>query len=128
MECLDMGDARDGLTGLIGAEAALDHLAEWQADARESGRAPTIHAMAFGLKRLATVNLAYGEGAGDLALAEVAARLLHFAQDQFEHGWFAARSSGNRFLFAVNAPCSRERWQFLAEELAQALARPIVQG
>lgn len=123
-----MGEARDGLTGLIGADAALDHLAQWQADARRRGEAPAIHAMAFGLKRLATVNLAYGEGAGDLALAEVAARSLHFAQEQFEQDWIVARANGESFLFAVNAPCSRERWQFLAEELAQALARPIVQG
>ena len=123
-----MGEARDGLTGLIGIDAALDHLTGWQDAARASGQPCTIHALAFGLKRLATVNLAYGEGAGDIALAEVAARLLHFAHEQFEQGWFAARVSGGSFLLAVNLPCSRDRWQFLAEELAQSLARPIVHG
>ncbi len=128
MECRDMAEARDGLTGLMGIDAALGHLAAWQDDARAEQRPPTINAMAFGLRRLATVNLAYGAETGDMALAEVAARLQHFAHEEFDGDGIAARVGGSSFLFAVNAPCSRERWQFLAEELAQSLARPIVQS
>lgn len=123
-----MVEQRDPLTGLIETEAALAHLDEWQARAAAAGRGATIHAMLLGLTRFAAVNLAYGEEAGDRALAEVAGRLLHFGHQAFEQDWIAARIAGGSFLFAVDAPCSRERWHWLAEELAQAVAQPIVQG
>lgn len=123
-----MVEQRDPLTGLIGTDAAIAQLGEWRARAGAEGRGVTIHAMLLGLKRFATVNLAYGEEAGDRALAEVARRLLHFAHAEFDRNWLAARVGGGAFLFAVDAPCSRERWHWLAEELAQAVAVPIVQG
>jgi|GEM_PF-1663150 len=77
---------RDALTGLIGPEAASVRLDEWDAKARESGRIAPVHVMMLGLRRFETVNLAFGEEAGDSALVEVATRIQHFAQEELEGG------------------------------------------
>ncbi len=118
--------ARDLLTGLAGPREAQAKLAAWQADRPASGRPAPVHAMLLGLGRFDTVNLAYGEATGDGALAEVARRILHFADDEFEGGdWLAARIGGGQFLLLAHEACSRERWQWLAEALADAVAHPI---
>ncbi|MCB2045433.1 MAG: EAL domain-containing protein [Novosphingobium sp.] len=117
---------RDALTGLIGPEAAAVRLDGWDAKARESGRIAPVHVMMLGLRRFETVNLAFGEEAGDSALVEVATRIQHFAQEELEGDWLAARLSGGNFLLALNESCSRERWQWLAETLADLVARPIL--
>lgn len=82
--------------------------------------------MMLGLRRFETVNLAFGEETGDSALVEVATRIQHFAQEELEGEWLAARLSGGNFLLALNESCSRERWQWLAETLADLVARPIL--
>jgi EAL domain-containing protein (putative c-di-GMP-specific phosphodiesterase class I)/GGDEF domain-containing protein len=115
---------RDRLTGLAGIGAALARIAEWTARAQPGGPAP-VHAMLLGLRRFDTVNLAYGEAAGDSALVAVAARILHFASEEFDGEWLAARVGGGSFLIAANEACSRERWQWLGETLAAEVARPI---
>lgn len=82
--------------------------------------------MLLALGRFDTVNLAYGEAAGDGALIAVAQRIGHFADDEFGEGnWIAARIGGGKFLLAVREACSRERWQWLGEALADAVALPI---
>ena len=112
---------RDALTGLPGRAASLERLDLWL---REGG--PPLNAMLLSLGRFQTVNLAYGEAAGDGALAEIARRLLHFGEDEFElSDWLAARLGGGKFLLALREECSRERWQWLAEALADAVALPI---
>ncbi len=112
---------RDTLTGLPGRAASLDRLDSWLA-----GKGPPIHAMVLSLGRFETVNLAYGEAAGDGALAEIARRLMHFGEDEFElSDWIAARLGGGKFLLALREECTRERWQWLAEALADAVALPI---
>lgn len=115
---------RDRLTGLAGIDAALARIAAWAADAKPGGAAP-VHAMLLGLRRFDTVNLAYGEAAGDSALVAVAARILHFASEELDGEWLAARVGGGSFLVAANETCSRERWQWLGEALAAEIARPI---
>lgn len=120
-----MPDNRDSLTGLIGSDAARAQIGGWRSAAKARGEAPTVHAMLLGLKRFAAVNLAYGEDAGDRALAEVAARVLHFVGGALDGEWLAARVGGGNFLIAANEACSRERWQWLAEELAQLVSAPI---
>ena len=115
---------RDALTGLRDAEGARAQLAEWSGAGCPKGGA--VHALAIGLGRFDAVNVAYGEAAGDGALIEVARRILHFAEDEFAAGeWFAARIGGGKFLLAAREACSRERWQWLAEALADAVALPI---
>ncbi|MDZ4306965.1 GGDEF domain-containing phosphodiesterase [Allopontixanthobacter sp.] len=117
---------RDVLTGLAGVEAARDRLDDWQGSAAAEGRASPVHVMLLSLGRFDTVNLAYGEAAGDGALITVAQRIGHFAEDEFEDGeWIAARIGGGKFLLAVREACSRERWQWLGEALADAVALPI---
>ncbi len=119
-------DLRDVLTGLACTEAAQDRLNEWQQQANDEGRAAPVHIMVLALGRFDTVNLAYGEAAGDGALVTVAQRIGHFSDDEFEDGdWIAARIGGGKFLLAVREACSRERWQWLGEALADAVAHPI---
>lgn len=115
------GPARDPLTGLPGLEAAHQRLDAW------AGATPA-HGLLLGLPRLSAINLAYGDTAGDAALAEAASRLVHFAASEFDGPWFAARLSGATFLLLAQEPLSRERWELLAEGLADAVARPITGG
>ncbi|BBC72944.1 diguanylate cyclase [Altererythrobacter sp. B11] len=120
-----MAGGRDRLTGLIGADAACTVIAQWQQAARAEGTVPSIHAVLLGLRRFEAVNLAYGEAAGDLALAGIADRLQHFAQGEMEGEWLISRISGGTFLLAAKGQCARERWQWLAEEMARTVSAPI---
>ena len=116
----------DDLTGLAGVAAARNTLEAWQFEAVEQGKTAPVHAMLLGLGRFDAVNLAYGASVGDGALVTVAQRILHFAEDEFEEGdWLVARLGGGKFLLAAHEACSRERWQWLAEALADAVAHPI---
>ena len=115
----DYGAKRDAVTGLPGRDAARIRLGEWLA-----AEIPA-HALLIGLRRFDAVNLAYGTAAGDAALAEVAARLKHFAADELDGPWLAARGGGGQFLLIASEACSRERWQLLAGQLVVAIARPI---
>lgn len=116
---------RDTLTGLAGSEGAHARILEWQRNAAAAGKLAPIHALMLGLRRFDTVNLAFGEAAGDSALVAVAARILHFVADELDGEWIVARMGGGNFLVAANESCSRERWQWLAETLAESIARPI---
>jgi diguanylate cyclase len=115
-------DDRDALTGLPGVEAVRERLRSWSS---EDG--VTLHALLLGLRRFDAVNFAYGTSAGDLALAEVATRLTHFAAAELDGPWLAARAGGS-FLLVANQACSRERWQLFAQQLADTIAGPIARG
>tara|TARA_A100001391_G_scaffold48774_7_gene29120 strand:+ start:18302 stop:19603 length:1302 start_codon:yes stop_codon:yes gene_type:complete len=117
-------ECHDPLTGVCNAKAALQQLGEWQTGA-DPGQVAPIHAMLLSLKRFSAVNLAYGEVAGDRALVEVAGRIAAFARAEFGHEWLVARVTGSTFLIAAMEAASRERWQWLAEELALDIARPL---
>jgi predicted signal transduction protein with EAL and GGDEF domain len=117
---------RDAVTGLPAIEAVRARIEEWLAHGSATGDAPAVHAMLLGLRRFDAVNLAYGAAAGDGALAEVAARMSHFAGNELEGPWIVARGGGGNFLLVANEACSRERWQVFAEQLADVVARPIV--
>lgn len=122
---LDM-KMHDDLTGLAGVAVARETLEMWQHGAAQQGKTAPVHAMLLGLGRFDAVNLAYGESVGDGALVTVAQRILHFAEDEFEDGdWLVARLGGGKFLLAAHEACSRERWQWLGEALADAIAHPI---
>ena len=115
----DADQRSDALTGLVGRDAAAARLDEWL------GSGARVHALLVGLKRFDAVNLAYGKAAGDAALVEVAQRMRHFAAEELDGLWLAARGSGGQFLLLATEPCSRERWQLAAGQLLDALARPI---
>lgn len=112
----------DALTGLAGREAARARLAGWLMIGRP------IHAMSIALRRLDTVNLAFGAVVGDAALANVAQRIRQFAQNEIEGNWLAARGSGGQFLLISAEPCSREQWEVAAGHLLDRLAQPIAIG
>ena len=113
------GDDRDVLTGLPG----LDSAAQWLDGSSETGFVP---AMMVSLQRLPAVNLAYGMAGGDRVLVEIARRLRDFVADELGPQALVARASGGAFLVASHAALSRERWQWLAEALGRAIARPLV--
>jgi len=120
------GSLHERLTGLPGVEAARARLALWSQEGEQSGAVAHNHAMLVGLQRFDAVNIAYGEAAGDSALAEVASRILHWARTELETRWVAAHAGGGKFLIVAEGQCSRERWQLLAHELADAIAQPVV--
>ncbi|MGN3973434.1 GGDEF domain-containing phosphodiesterase [Tsuneonella sp. SYSU-LHT278] len=125
-DSLCAGPGRDALTGLADAEALHLRLATWRSDGVQGGQAAPVHALLVGLGRFDAVNLAYGEAAGDGALVELARRLNHFAADELADGdWLAARLGGGKFALVAQQPISRERWQWLGEAVAEALAAPI---
>lgn len=113
------GDDRDVLTGLPG----LDSAAGWF-DA--AGDTSFVQAMMVSLQRLTAVNRAYGMAGGDRVLVEVARRLRDFVAEELGTQALVARAGGGAFLVASHAALSRERWQWLAEALARAIARPLV--
>ena len=124
IERLDGEPHRDGLTGLPWLESARQRLAQWQAPGGAAGQ-PRVHALMLGFRRFETINLAYGEAAGDGALVEIARRISHFASSELDGPWLAARGSGGTFAVIASEACSRERWQLFAEQLAERVARPI---
>ncbi|WP_375291230.1 EAL domain-containing protein [Qipengyuania sp.] len=120
-------DRRDALTGLVDAVQAKAKIARWLSDWPADAGACPLHAMLVAVGRIETVNLAYGADTGDSALAEIAQRISHFAADEFESvPWFAARVAGSTFLLVARESCSRERWQWFAEALADVVSMPIV--
>lgn len=119
-------ELRDPLTGLADLAQARATITRWKADWPSNTIPCPMHAMLIALGRIDTVNVAFGETAGDGALVEAAQRIRHFAEDELESGvWFAARLNGGNFLLVLREECSRERWQWLAEALADALANPF---
>jgi EAL domain-containing protein (putative c-di-GMP-specific phosphodiesterase class I) len=120
-------ESRDTLTGLADQAQARATISQWQRDWPHDTIACPMQAMMITLGRIDTVNVAFGESAGDGALVEVAQRIKHFAADELESSsaWIAARLSGGNFLLVARQECSRERWQWLAEALADAIAMPI---
>ena len=122
-----MRKTRDALTGLADQPSARETIARWQREWPSDTISCPIQAMLITLGRIDNVNVAFGELAGDGALVEVAQRIKHFAADELEssNAWVAARLNGGTFLLLARQECSRERWQWLAEALADAIALPI---
>jgi len=116
---------RDRLTGLPGVEAVGLRLEQWSDEAAAGGPSAHVHTMLIGLRRFDAVNLAYGASAGDGALEEVAARISNFAAGELDGPMLLARSGGGSFLLVANEACSRERWQLVADQLAEAISRPM---
>ncbi|WP_231568320.1 EAL domain-containing protein [Novosphingobium malaysiense] len=115
----------DRLTGIPGIEAVHERVASWRSDPSIAPRHAHVHAMLLGLRRLEAINIAYGAAAGDGALEEVASRIHHFAAEELDGPWQLARAGGGSFLLVANEACSRERWQLVADQLADLIARPI---
>jgi len=111
-------EVRDRLTGLPGATEA----SAWLDAAGEHG---FVHAMLVGLHRFRSVNLAYGQSGGDLALVEIARRIRGCINEELGPEALVARVGGGDFLVASGDALSRERWQWLAEALARTIARAL---
>lgn len=114
------------LTGIPGLESVHERVVAWRADPALAPHHAHVHAMLLGLRRLEAINIAYGAATGDGALEEVASRIHHFAAEEFDGPWQLARAGGGSFLLIANEGCSRERWQLVADRLADLVSRPIV--
>ena len=123
----------DFLTGLLGADAARGWLdaasgvggikpGEVNSGGVNSGG---VKAMLISLPRLQTVNLAYGQAAGDQMLVDVAHRIDDFAQSDIGADPLIARLAGGQFLVASRAAPGRDRWQYLAEALGRVIGRAL---
>eukprot|EP01037_Dinobryon_pediforme_P016926 gene16926-17114_t len=126
----------DYLTGLAGAAVArdwIDAAAAQAVAAQAEGAASGAKAMLISLSRLQTVNLAYGQAAGDQVLVDVANRIRDFAESGAEPGgesvgpadMVLARLAGGQFLLGSTAACDREHWQYLAEALGRVIGRTL---
>ncbi|MFC3214775.1 diguanylate cyclase domain-containing protein [Novosphingobium panipatense] len=115
----------DRLSAIPGLEAVHDRVAVWRDDSSFSLPDMQVHAMLLSLRRLDAINMAYGAAAGDGALEEVATRISHFADEELDGPWLVARAGGGSFLLVANEACTRERWQLVADQLADMIARPI---
>lgn len=115
----------DRLTGIPGIDAVHDRIDAWRSDTASTLRQAHVHAMLLGLRRLDAINIAYGSAAGDGALEEVASRIQHFASEELDGPWQVARAGGGTFVLVASEACSRERWQLVADQLADLVARPI---
>ncbi|MFA7604674.1 MAG: diguanylate cyclase, partial [Novosphingobium sp.] len=93
----DRDALRDAVTGLPAIEAVRGRLEDWCA---VDGEPAHVHALLLALRRFDAVNIAYGTSVGDAALAEVAGRMCHFAEDELDGPWVVARGSGGNFLLA----------------------------
>lgn len=113
------------LTGIPGLDAVHDRIAAWREDPVLMPHMAHVHAMLLSLRRLDAINMAYGAAAGDGALEEVATRIGHFAEEELDGPWMLARAGGGSFVLIANEACSRERWQLVADQLADMIARPI---
>ena len=119
-------DSTDALTGLGDVSLLRSTIDLWCANWPQSSGPCPVNAMLISLGRIDTLNVAFGETAGDGALVEVAHRIRHFASDELESdAWLAVRLSGGNFMLVTRSNCTAERWQWLAEALADALATPI---
>lgn len=127
MRSFDTVETREGLrqklTGLPAASAVRDRIEEWIAEEDEYGGG--VHAMLIGLRRFDAINLAYGSATGDGALEEVVSRISHFAGGELDSPWLIARAGGGTFLLVASEAGTRERWQLLADQLVDAISRPI---
>lgn len=112
-------------SGLAGLELVRAHMAAWRDDAARDFRHPHVHAMLVGLRRLDTVNMAYGAGASEGALREVAGRIAHFAAEEVDGPSVVVQAGEGAFLLVANIACSRESWQLLADQLADIVAQPV---
>ncbi len=112
----------DFLTGLAGADPARGWLD------RAAGEGGAL-AMLISLPRLQSINLAYGQAAGDQVLVEMAHRIRDFAESALETGMAVdtqvARLAGGQFLIAARGSVTRETWQYLAEALGRVVARAL---
>ncbi len=115
----------DRLAGIAGVEMVHERIAQWREEAAEKLAPVHVHAILINLKRLDAINMAYGAGAGDGALEEIAARASHYAAEELDAPWILTRATGGSLLLVANITCSRERWQLLADQLADILSRPI---
>ena len=50
----------------------------------------------------------------------------HWARTELDERWVAAHAGGGKFLIVAAGECSRERWQLLADQLADAIAHPVI--
>lgn len=121
---VETAPAMDMLTGLYSTAGLVARLDAWGRDALPR----PVQAMLLGFHRFQSVNLAYGEAAGDRALAEIARRIESFCASEIEDETLVARVGGRDFLVASRSSVSRERWQWLADALAVWVSGPMSVG
>lgn len=116
---------RERFSGRPGIETAQERISEWMSCEGVEEGTTHLHGMLVALQRLDAVNLAYGKASGDDALLEVASRMANFASGELDDRWLVARVGGGTFMLLTAETCSRERWQLIADEIGEAVARPI---
>lgn len=112
---------RDLVTGVRDAPAARRWL-----DRRLSGGEDGAHVLLIALSRFEMVNTAYGRTAGDTVLRSVAARIERVAAEVLGKDWLVARMGGSEFAVLGRLADHPERVILLADQIAEAVARPFI--
>ena len=113
---------RDLVTGVRDATAAR----RWLDRQLSTGESAGLHVMLVGLSRFELVNTAYGRTAGDAVLRGVAARVEAIAGELLTEDYVVARMGGSEFAVMGRLDGPAERGVLLAEQVAEAVARPFV--
>ncbi|RHW17272.1 bifunctional diguanylate cyclase/phosphodiesterase [Sphingomonas gilva] len=113
---------RDLVTGARDALAAR----RWLDRRLSSGEGEGVLVLLVALSRFEMVNTAYGRTAGDTVLRGVAARIEHVAAEVLGDDWLVARMGGSEFAVLGRQAEHPERVTLLAEQIAEAVARPFV--
>lgn len=120
-------NAQDKLTGLMTRAAARNWL-----DKRLSGESAgaVTACLLIGISQFASINAAYGQLSGDVALARVAERIVDFVRASSGEDALVARMGGPEFLVAIPAGVLADENDVDPQELARLLladvSRPFV--
>ncbi len=113
---------RDVVTGVRDALAAR----RWLDRLLSGGEGAGVHVLLIALSRFEMVNTAYGRTAGDTVLRNVAARIEHVAAEVLGENWLVARMGGSEFAVLGRLTEHPERVTLLADQIAEAVARPFI--
>ncbi|MEZ5247140.1 MAG: phosphodiesterase [Acidimicrobiales bacterium] len=110
---------RDPLTGVASWSGLITHLR--RARARRTDSDDDIALLAFDIGEFGALNATLGRGAGDLVLTTVATRM----QSKVRNGEVLARTSGARFIVALEAPVTAYGARRAASRLLDAIREPF---
>ncbi|MBS0125369.1 sensor domain-containing protein [Thetidibacter halocola] len=118
---LEIAATTDPLTGLHnrrGLESVMQDLTSW---ADEDDRFGLLH---VDLDRFKPINDVFGHPAGDFLLRRVADIL----KSTVRSGDFVSRIGGDEFVAVLNAPCSDEAAQDIAQRIIRCCGEPVCWG
>ena len=114
---------RDPLTGLRDASAARRWI-----EARLARGTETFHILLLSITRFEMINTAFGRETGDALLQTVARLVAPLVSEIGGRRALVARAAGAEFIIGVDGDSDGQRVMLLAQQLADAVERPLLSG